>query len=195
VADEFARRGARVVSGDALAHQALRQPEVRDQVAARWGPQILNAQGEVERRRLGAIVFADPEERRALEALLHPWIRERIVRDLREAQADPKVPLVVLDAAIMLEAGWSSICDRLVYVEAPPALRRQRVAQQRGWTAQEVEARERAQMPLTEKAARADHVLDNSDSLEHLSRQVDDLLTCWGLTPARSNSPPGHPNS
>src|SRR4051794_35604604 len=60
VAAEFARRGARVVSGDDLAHAALRQPEVREQVARRWGPQVLDAQGEVNRRRLAEIVFAEP---------------------------------------------------------------------------------------------------------------------------------------
>lgn len=184
VAAAFAERGARVISGDDIAHEALRQPAVRERVAARWGREVLDDQGEVNRRRLGSVVFADPGERAALEALVHPWIRDRIAADVAAARSDPSARLIVLDAAVMLEAGWDGICDRLVYVDAPKALRLRRVAEQRGWAAEEVEARERVQLPLTEKAARADHALDNSGTLDDLNRQVDALLGRWGLAPA-----------
>jgi dephospho-CoA kinase len=186
VAAEFARHGARVVSGDGLAHQALRQPRVKEQVVRRWGPGMLDEKGEVRRRELGAVVFADPAQRQALEEMVHPWIKERIRAEVEAARRDPRVALVVLDAAIMLEAGWDGACDRLVYVEAPREVRLRRVAEQRGWTAREVEAREGAQMPLTDKAARADHVLDNSASLEHLGCQVLALLRQWGLLPVEA---------
>jgi dephospho-CoA kinase len=191
VAATFAERGARVISGDDIAHEALRQPAVRDRVAARWGPGVLDGRGEVNRRKLGAVVFADPCERAALEALVHPWIRERIAAEVAAAQADPAARLIVLDAAIMLEAGWNGICDRLVYIDAPRELRLRRVAEQRGWAPEEVEARERAQLPLTEKAARADYALDNSGTLGDLNRQVDGLLSRWGLAPA--GPPPARP--
>jgi dephospho-CoA kinase len=176
VAAVFARKGARVIAADDIAHNALRQPELRQQVVERWGADLLDREGQIQRKRLGAIVFADAEERRALEGILHPWIRQRIRAEVEAAEAGPSVHLVVLDAAIMLEMGWNEICDWLVYIDAPRPIRLQRVAQQRGWSVQEVEARERAQMPLTDKVARADHVLDNSGSLEHLERQVDELL-------------------
>jgi dephospho-CoA kinase len=182
VARVFASRGAKVIAGDELAHQALRQGEIKEAIVRRWGKELLDPHGEVNRRRLAAIVFADPHERRALEELVHPWIRQHIQAEARAAQDNPTVPLIVLDAAIMLEAGWNAVCDRLVYIEAPVKLRRQRVAEQRGWSAQEMEAREQAQMPLTEKAAHADHVLENSASLEHLIRQVDELLRVWGVS-------------
>lgn len=183
VAAAFAAKGARVVSGDQLAHEALRQPEVQERIAGRWGREMLDDKGEVNRRRLAGIVFADPAQRRALEEMVHPWIQRRIRAEVDAARMDPVVRLVVLDAAIMLEAGWDGVCDRLVYVDAPRPLRLHRVAEQRGWTEKEVEARERAQMPLTDKAARADHKLDNAASLEHLDRQITDLLRSWGLTP------------
>ena len=112
--------------------------------------------------------------------MVHPWIKERIRDEVDAARADATVRLIVLDAAVMLEAGWHDVCDRLVFIEAPREARLRRVAEQRGWTAQEVEAREAAQLPLTAKAAHADHTLDNSASLEHLDRQVDDLVRRWG---------------
>ena len=187
----FARHGARVIAGDQLGQAALRDPDIRARVVSRWGQGVLEANGEIDRRRLAAIVFADPAQRKALEAITHPWIRQRIHAEVEEARRDPAVTLIVLDAAVMLEAGWNEICDYLVFIEAPRAVRLERVARQRGWSEREVEARERAQLPLTEKAVRADHVLDNSASLEHLNRQVDDLLHLWGLAHACSRSERG----
>jgi dephospho-CoA kinase len=190
VAAAFARRGARIIAGDQLAHAALRDPDVRARVAQRWGEEMLDEHGEVNRRRLAGIVFADPAELKALEAITHPWIRRRIRAEMEAARNDAGVPLIVLDAAIMLEAGWNDVCDRLIYIDAPRDVRLQRVAGQRGWTEKEVDARERAQLPLTEKAIRADHVLDNSTSLEHLDRQVNDLVHLWGLARASTQSEP-----
>jgi dephospho-CoA kinase len=181
VAAEFARRGAKVINADDLAHEALRQPAIREQIVHRWGRDLLDEKGEIVRGRLGAIVFADDAQRRELEALVHPWIKRRLAEEVARAQDEPRVPFIVLDAAIMLEAGWSNVCDRLVFVDAPVEVRRKRVLEQRGWTAKELEARERAQLALTEKAAQADDVLDNSAELPHLSRQVDALIRAWGL--------------
>jgi dephospho-CoA kinase len=177
VAAAFARQGARVIAGDQLGQAALRDPDILARAASRWGDAVLDEHGEVNRRRLADIVFADPAERKALEAITHPWIRRHILAEIEEARRDPHVSLIVLDAAIMLE-------------ETPRAVRLERVARQRGWSEKEVDAREQAQLPLTEKAVRADHVLDNSASLEHLNRQVHDLLQLWGLAHTCSRSEP-----
>ena len=179
VADAFARRGARVISGDALAHAALRQPEIKKQVVERWGRRMIDDKGEVQRRLLAEVVFADADERRALEAMVHPWIKDHIRAEVEAARTDAAVRLIVLDAAVMLEAGWHDVCDHLVYIDAPRDVRLRRVAEQRGWAPREVESREAAQLPLTAKAAHADHTLDNSAYLEHLERQVDDLIRRW----------------
>jgi dephospho-CoA kinase len=183
VSELLARRGARVLSGDQAGHEALRQPEVKARVVERWGPGVLDESGAVDRRRLAARVFADPAERRALEAIVWPWIGRRLRDEVEAAQADPAVKFVLLDAAVLLEAGWDDVCDRLVYVDAPREVRLRRLAEQRGWSAEELAARERAQLALTEKARRADDVLDNSGPPEALARQVDDLLQRWGVAP------------
>lgn len=188
VAAAFARHGARVIAGDQLGQAALRDPDIRARIASRWGEGIVDDSGEIDRGRLAAIVFAEPAQRKALEAITHPWIRQSIRAEMEEACKDPRVPFIVLDAAVMLEAGWNEVCDRLLFIDAPRAVRLQRVARQRGWSETEVDARERAQLPLTEKVVRADHKLDNSASLEHLNRQVNDLLHLWGLARACSRS-------
>jgi dephospho-CoA kinase len=174
----LARRGARVIAADELGHEALRQPAIRDQVLRRW-PGVADGAGAVDRKKLGKIVFADPAELKALEALVHPWIKRRIAEEVGRARREPGVPLVVLDAAILLEAGWDDACDRVVFVDAPRAARLTRLSA-RGWTERDLDAREEAQLPLTEKRLQADHVLDNSSSLAELQRQVDALLLDWG---------------
>jgi dephospho-CoA kinase len=184
VAEELARRGGRVISGDQLGHEALRQPDLRAHVVERWGPGVLDEHGEVSRRHLGAIVFGDPAERRALEELVFPWIGRRLREEVAAAQADCGVQFVVVDAAVLLEAGWDRSCDRIVYVNTPRAVRLQRLAGQRGWDEEELRARTRAQMSLTAKVSRADCVIDNSGSAEQLRCQIDALLEQLGLPAA-----------
>jgi len=187
VAAEFEKHGARVLSGDQFGHEALRRPDVKEKVVQCWGVGVLDAEGEVNRRKLGAIVFADSEERKKLEGLVFPWIERRIGEEIARATADPSVKFVVLDAAVMLEAGWAESCDRIVFVDAPRERRLQRLAEQRGWNAQEVDRREKSQWPLTEKLKRADWTLDNSGSTEKLGHQVQELIKQWGITDRTSD--------
>src|SRR4051812_7656142 len=100
VAAAFARRGGRLISGDQLGHEALRQPEVHDQLVRRWGLDVLDADGQVSRPKVAARVFADNAQRRALEAMVFPWIERRFREEIARANADPQVVFVVLDAAI-----------------------------------------------------------------------------------------------
>jgi dephospho-CoA kinase len=181
VAEAFSRRGARVVSGDRLGHEALVQPAIKERLVYRWGTKILGNDGHIDRRRVAEIVFTDPSERQALEELSFRWIERRIEEEIAAAQADPGVKLIVLDAAIMLEAGWDKFCDRIIYVNAPREDRLKRLADQRGWTPGEVEARERAQWSVDQRRGRADEVLDNSGSLEEMEKQVGGLLERWKM--------------
>jgi dephospho-CoA kinase len=183
VAEAFVRRGARLISGDGLGHEGLLDPAIREKVAQRWGDGVLGPDGRIDRKKLGAVVFADPAELRALEALVHPYIERRFVDEVGRARRDG-VRLVVLDAAVMLEAGWNNVCDRIVYVHAPRETRLARLSAQRGWDAAEVARRERAQLPLADKAARADAAIDNAGPIEQTQRRVDELLAGWGI-PAR----------
>jgi dephospho-CoA kinase len=181
VAAEFARHRGHVVAADQLGHEALEQPAIRAGIKERWGAAVFGEGGNVDRRRLGAWVFADPDERKALEALVFPFIERRITEEMGAAQRNPDVAFIVLDAAIMLETGWNRHCDRLVYVDAPRTVRAERLARQRGWTEEDLEAREKAQFPVAEKRDRADFVIDNSGPPEKIREQVNQLLTEWSL--------------
>lgn len=178
-ADALARRGGHIVSGDEAGHAALIEPAVRNRVIARW-PQAVGPGGAIDRKVLGRIVFADAAQLKELEGIVFPWIKDRLHQEIETAQTDDKAQFVVLDAAVMLEAGWEGKCDKIVFVDAPRAARVARVAA-RGWSAADLDRRERAQFSLGEKKKRSDAVLDNSKSVHDLQKNVDGLLAQWGL--------------
>lgn len=176
IARLFSELGGAVVAGDPLGHEALRDPQIRQQLVNRWGSELLDEHGQIDRRRLAAIVFADPQQRQYLESLSLPYIKRRMAEELAKAEADSDKRFLVLDAAIMLEVGWCHQCDAIVFVDAPREVRLARLANQRGWSEAEVARREAAQMSLTEKRNHADHVIDNSGTLEQARAQVLELL-------------------
>jgi dephospho-CoA kinase len=182
VATALARHGGKVVAGDPLGHEALEQKEILDRIADAFARRdILTKEGKVDRKKLGKVVFPSPVERSRLEHLVHPYIEERIREEIEKVQADPTARFVVLDAAVMLEAGWDDECDKLIFVDAPRPARLARVMSQRGWTDTELANREAVQMPAEKKKERADAVIDNGGQPEETSAQVDELVKRWKL--------------
>lgn len=179
----LAARGGLVIDADALGHAALEEPDIRQSVLRQWGDRanLLRPDGRIDRKALGRVVFGNSADRRALEATVFPYIRVRALSALAAAQADPAVRFVVLDAAVMLEAGWDGVCDKVVYVDAPRSHRLARVAARSGWTDAELTAREAAQWPAGRKMAAADAVVVNDAGPEELGRQLDELFGTWGI--------------
>ncbi|MCH8045216.1 MAG: dephospho-CoA kinase [Planctomycetes bacterium] len=178
VAQELKQLGAVVLDGDTLGHEVLRRPEVIEALRERWGDEVIVAGGRIDRSMVASIVFADSDEGRRelkfLEQLTHPKIGELLRRQLDELAAAGQAPVVVLDAAVMLKAGWDGRCDRIVFVDAPREVRLAR-ARERGWSAEVFSAREAAQESLDAKRELADVVIDNSSSLELVQAQIEHL--------------------
>ena len=177
----FSLRGGLVIDADALGHEALRQPEVAAAVVGRWGEGVRKPDGSLDRRELGRVVFGNSDERRALEGMVFPWITARCAAAVANAMTDPAVPFVVVDAAVLFEAGWHGNMDRIVYVDAPRDVRVARLAARSGWTEADLAAREAAQWPADEKKARADEILVNAAGPVELQEHVDRLLGKWGV--------------
>jgi dephospho-CoA kinase len=188
VAAILAGHGSAVIDADLIGHQLLDDSRVRAAIVARFGDQVLarsdvepGAAPRVDRRALGAIVFADDEALEALEAILHPLMRAEFLSAIdREMRAGPsRARSIVLDAAILQEAGWDELCDLVVFVDAPREIRMQRAFRQRGWSEETLERREQAQWPCDEKRRRADFVIVNDADVERLHQELkrlDDLL-------------------
>jgi dephospho-CoA kinase len=178
VADMFRRLGAEVLDADRIGHEVLRMPAVRAAVGGRWGKDVIGPDGEVNRPALAKIVFAPPpdgpRELAELERITHPEIRRRLQAEVAELSRQG-AKLAIVDAPVMLKAGWNQLCDALVFVDAP-ADQRQARAVARGWTAAELARREAAQEPVEEKRRLADFVLDNSQDVSYIQSQVE---RCW----------------
>jgi dephospho-CoA kinase len=178
VAACFARLSAEVLDADSAAHQVLCSPNVTAEIYHLWGDGVIGADGQVDRSKLGRIVFAPPPDgpcqRRKLEEIVHPRVRERFLLRIEQLRREGTCLAVVIDAPLLLEAGWGPLCDLIVYVDADLDTRLGR-ARRRGWPEREFSARERAQMPVEEKRARADIVIDNSGSPEQTYAQVEAL--------------------
>ncbi|MEX0653428.1 MAG: dephospho-CoA kinase [Phycisphaeraceae bacterium] len=161
VARLFEREGAAVIDADRLARETLDEPAVREQVRQWWGPGVLDADGRIDRKALGAIVFDNPEALHQLESLVHPRVHERRQALREQHGADPAVRAIVEDSPLLLEQGVDAECDVLVFVDASRAVREQRVRETRGWSSAELDRREKNQASLDMKRNRADYVLDN----------------------------------
>jgi dephospho-CoA kinase len=177
----FESLGAVRIDADQVGHLVLEEPRVRSALVARWGQRIVGEQGELDRREISRIVFGQDEgaaaELRFLEQITHPRIESRLKAQLAHAEARG-APAAVLDAAVMIKAGWDRLCSRLVFVKVPRAERLRR-ALQRGWTAEQFVAREAAQTPLERKRQQAETIIDNSGTLEETLDQVKAVWSTW----------------
>jgi dephospho-CoA kinase len=184
VARMLADRGAVVLDADAYARDAVAAgtPGLRA-VVERFGEEVLDPGGGLDRGALAAIVFADGEARRDLEAIVHPEVRRRLVQAI-EAHAGTD-GVVIIDSPLVVEAGQGGSVQLLVVVTAPEQAQLERLAAGRGMSEDEVRARMAAQMPVEEKAAIADVVLDNGGDLIELERQVERL---WRDLEARARA-------
>lgn len=177
VARHMAALGAGVLDADRAGHEVLRTAAVESAARTRWGEAVFGPDGRIDRAKLAGIVFAGgpaaERERKYLEKLTHPEIGRRLAAEADQLAA-AGAAAAVLDAALLLEAGWDRFCDRLLFVDAPRELRLAR-ARERGWSEEEFAAREAAQLPLEEKRKRADAVIDGSGALEHARAQAERL--------------------
>lgn len=171
--------GAVVIDADEIVHR-LQVPgaPLLGELAAAFGPEILDAGGALDRKRLAARVFGDAEARRRLNAIVHPKVGLEMARQL-EAARRAGAPLVVLDIPLLFEsraagAGGASTLpfEATVLVYAPRDVQIARTVARDGCSAEEAEARVAAQMPIDDKRALADHVIDNVGTLADTERQV-----------------------
>lgn len=172
VSDRFAARGIRVVDAD-LASRAVVEPgrPALEEIRGHFGDAVITADGHLDRAALRARVFADAEERRWLERLLHPRIAEEIRRGLAEADS----PYAVLVSPLLLEAGQIELVDRVLVVDVPEATQLARTMARDGNTEAQVRAIMTAQATREARLARADDVVRNDGTLEALDTQVEAL--------------------
>jgi dephospho-CoA kinase len=193
VAQGWRARGLPVVDADVLARAAVAPgSEALARIVDYFGAEFVNAAGELDRPRLGGIVFSDVEARRALDSIVHPAVR-KLASERFAAIAALAEPLACYEVPLLYEVGLERTYSPVVVVNAPEALRQLRLAARAGLDQRQIAARVAAQMPLSEKVRRADYVIENNASLAALREQSDIVLDalCHALAidPARYSKP------
>ena len=170
--DYLAEQGIVIVDAD-LASRVVVEPgqPALDEIEAHFGSDVIAEDGTLDRRALRERVFADPAERKALEAITHPAIGAEIMRQLQAARS----PYTVLVSPLLLETSQHRMAQRILLVDVPEALQIERTTSRDTVSAEQVEAIMAAQMPRAEKLARADDVVVNDGDLSHLHAQLATL--------------------
>jgi len=191
ITEQLRNRGAAVIVADLAAHNVLKLEEIKAVARERWGDAIFGSDGEIDRPRLGKIVFAPPPEGPAeleyLEHLVHPRVRQLIRQQIDELTSQPNTRAIVLDVPLLFESGWNTFCDTILFVDAPRGARLER-AGERGWSAEEFDRREAAQLAVESKRQQSSHVIDNSGSKQSSQEQVDKFWQTV-VEPATSKDP------
>jgi dephospho-CoA kinase len=185
VARVWRELGAVVIDADELARRAVEPgtpglARIRD----RWGERVLAADGTLDRAALRSIVFDDEEERRALEAIVHPAVAALRAEEHRRARERGDA-VVVSDVPLLFEVGMEGEFDRVVLVDAPAELRRERLVRDRGLAAEEADRMIAAQVPAEQKRARADLVIENAGSPDELRAAAERAWRDLGPLPGR----------
>ena len=172
VASMLAARGAAVVDADRIAHRLQEPGEACHQrIVEAFGREILDPAGRIDRQRLGARAFADPELRRRLETIMHPAIWTACEAEIRTAEAGGR-SVCLVEAALILETGQQERFQKLIVVTAPAEVQVARLREQRGLTAEAARRRLAAQWPSPAKTRLADYVIDNGGDLCATEAQV-----------------------
>ena len=167
--------GAVLIDADKVGHESYLPdtPAWRDLVSA-FGEELLQPNREIDRKKLGGIVFGDPDALAKLNGIVHPRMREIMETKLKELKAQG-VKVVVLEAAILIEAKWTSLVDEVWITEAPEETVIKRLQERSNWTAEQIRDRVRSQLSPQERAAHAQAVIDADCPLEEMQGKIREL--------------------
>ena len=175
VAKMFLSLGAKVIDADRISHRLMDENEkLKKILTSTFGKDILDEKGRIKRKELAGLTFGNPAALRRLNKIMHPAIISRIKKELKEN----KQGVTVLDAPLLIEAGLGDIVDNLIVVKADERIQVSRCRQKTGASEQEIKKRIQAQVPLSEKIAAADYVIDNNGCLDETRKQVEQIWGC-----------------
>jgi dephospho-CoA kinase len=186
VSQRLAALGVPVIDADVLAREATAPGAAAlPEIERAFGPDVLRADGSLDRAALRRVAFADDERRKRLEAILHPLIREQ----MRTRLAALTGPYAVLVIPLLFETGQTDLADRILVVDAPEAVQLERVQRRSGLAPEEIGRIMTSQVSRDERLRGADDIIDNSGDIESLIRQTDKLHQAY-LALARQERPP-----
>lgn len=174
VAALFAQLGAHIIDADVVGHRLLaRGAQTYKGIVDSFGEGVLDADGEIDRKRLGQIIFTDPEKRLLLNRLTHRDVGMEILRRIFELEQTHSRGIAIVDAALIVETGGHTMYDRLIVVTCDPGLQLSRLMARDNLSEVDARARMNSQLPIEEKLKLADYTVDTSGTLKQTSEQVE----------------------
>lgn len=185
VSDRFAELGAPVIDTDILAREVVEPGEpALDELVDAFGDDILDGDGALDREKLRRIAFADPDNKRRLESIVHPAIRERVANRLKELEKQD-VPYCIIVVPLLVETNFQELVDRVLVVEAPRERRIQWVMKRSGLSREEVEQFMDSQASSEARRHVAHDIIENNGTLDELLEHVDRLHAKYLVVPKR----------
>ncbi len=193
VAQRFKNMGAEIIDADEIAHSAMKKGSpVFDSIVELFEEALHPGGKKMDREKVAEIVFADPQKRKELEAIIHPYVYEKIKKMIEASERS----VILVEVPLLFEAGFETLCDKVAVVTCNATVKMKRLVCKK-FTEQEVRARERAQMAEALKAKKAHFVIDNSKSIYQTQREIERLwykfvaLQKAGSFPSSATKPGG----
>ena len=177
VAAEFGKLGCKIIDADKIAHELLERKDVKGEVVSVFGGDILDTSGNIDRKKLGDIVFADGGKLSALNKIIHPFVLARAEQLIEQYNRENQARAIVLDMPLLVEVGWAQRCDRLVFVDCRRELRVDRAKKIGIISENQHKIRENFQISLDNKVAIADNTVDNNSGFSGLTKQIADIIS------------------
>lgn len=169
-----------VIDADTIAREVVNVgEEAYVRIVETFGEDILQENGEIDRAKLGALIFHDEEKRKQLNAIVHPAVRKKMLEERDDILKDK--PVVVLDIPLLFESNLTHFVDKIIVVYVDDAIQLERLMKRNGFSQEEALARIRSQMPLNEKKAYADAVIDNNGTIDQTRQQLLTILSEWDV--------------
>ncbi|WP_394580258.1 dephospho-CoA kinase [Cytobacillus firmus] len=173
------KKGYTVIDADIEARLAVEKgEEAYQEILRHFGERVLLKDGSIDRAELGSIIFHNETERKALNSIVHPAVRKRMTA-LKERAISRKEQLIILDIPLLFESKLQYMCDKTLLVYADENIQLQRLMQRNQLSEKEAMARIQSQMPLKDKKALADAVIDNNGTIEETEKQLWGILKKW----------------
>lgn len=172
-------KGYKIVDADEISRQVVEPGSaVLEEIADVFGSELILSNGELNRDKLGALIFNNPHEREKLNKIIHPAIRQEMIRQ-KEFWLEKGSQTVIMDIPLLFESKLQSYVEKIIVVSASPSIQRERLMARNNLTTEEADARINSQLPVSEKEKGADAVINNDGTLEETERQLDVILSNW----------------
>ena len=176
VAAEFAKLGAKVINADKIAHDLLEENDTRDKIIALFGIEIVDLQGNIERKKIAEIVFNNSELLFKLNSIIHPGVLQKTEELIEQYNQDDQCKAIILDMPLLVEVGWDKRCDKLIFIDCDEKTRNNRV---KGKFSEKnhIKNRENFQISLDKKKNIADNMINNNSDFSTLVRQIAEIFS------------------